>query len=128
MRWTRAKYHYAIRKAKRKANMMKSAKFREASLEGNAALLTEMKSALVSRRTQQPVFDSLDGNVSAEDIDARCRDVYQSLYNSANTDEKMETIKRNMEMIRQVARQGLLKIIFDVGNDAFCRMKPGKLA
>ena len=77
MCWTRNKFHYAVRRAKRQAEMVKSSKLMEAAEQGNMALYREMKSTLSGKTSGQTVPESLDGKVTHETILDRFREFYE---------------------------------------------------
>ena len=53
MCWTRNKFHYAVRKAKRLASTIESSKLLEAAESGDLALMSEMKRVLGRKETAQ---------------------------------------------------------------------------
>ena len=55
MKWTRNKYHYAVRVCKRKANAIKSVTLGEAAAQGNMTFFKEMKKALYEKSSGQDI-------------------------------------------------------------------------
>ena len=53
MKWTRNKFHYAVRKAKRLANKMNADALVNAAAEGDIALFEEMKKYLHRKADEQ---------------------------------------------------------------------------
>ena len=76
MCWTRNKYHYSVRKAKKAANNMESNKLLEAADTGDAALFKEMKRIRDGRDIGQIVPDCLDGKVTHDTILERFKECY----------------------------------------------------
>ena len=64
---------------------------------GDKALLQEMKKVTRSKHTAQELSESLEGAVGHSNILAKFRSLYEALYNSTGTEEKMVELKRLME-------------------------------
>ena len=77
MRWTRNKFHYAVRRAKRLAGSIQARKLVTAAEEGNLALMKEMRNTLGKKNQGQSVPESLDGKVTHDSILERFRDCYE---------------------------------------------------
>ena len=102
MCWSRNKYHYAVRRAKRAAGSLKSKMLIEADEKGDAALVREMKRTLGSKKNEgQVVPNCLDGKVTHETILEQFRECYEELYNSAGTVDAMNTIKYKLMPVVQ---------------------------
>ena len=130
MTWCRNKYHYAVRRAKRQAQVAKSERLVEAAEQGNMALIHEMKRTLGSKSTGQTVPESLDGKVTHETILDRFRECYEQLYNSAGTEDAMSAIKEKLEQMiganTGASTREIDKVTWQVVKQACCRMRPGK--
>ena len=96
MSWSRNKYHYAVRKAKRAAGSIKSKALVEAAEKGDLELMLEMKKTLGNKSHCQTVPQSLDGKVTHSSILARFRQGYAELYNSAGSTQATATIKQTI--------------------------------
>ena len=68
MKWTRNKFHYAVRKAKRLANKMNADALVNAAAEGDIALFEEMKKYLHRKADEQRVPNTLEGKVTHNNI------------------------------------------------------------
>ena len=77
MCWTRNKFTYAVRKAKRLAGTIESRKLLEAAESGDVALMSEMKRVLGRKDTGQTVPESLDGKVTHDTILERFKECYE---------------------------------------------------
>ena len=97
MCWTRNKYHYAVRRAKRLAGSMESRKLLEAAEAGDTALMAEMKRVLGRKDTGQAVPECLDDKVTHDTILERFKECYEELYNSAGSEDAMNVIKAKLE-------------------------------
>ena len=130
MCWTRNKYHYAVRKAKREAAKIKSTKLLEAAVEGNISLMKEMKATLGRKDQGQSVPDTLDGKVTQESILSRFRECYETLYNSAGTEQAMANIKLKLNNLIQStsydSHREVEKVTGNLVKAACSRMLPGK--
>ena len=130
MAWTRNKYHYAVRKAKRLADTIKARNLIEAAEEGNAALMEEMKKTLNKKVNGQSVPECLDGKVTHNDILERFKECYEELYNSAGSEDAMITIKLKLEQLIKESTDSSAneaeKVTGQVVKEACSRMLPGK--
>ena len=130
MRWTRNKFHYAVRKAKRIAGTVQASKLVLAAEEGNIALMKEMRSTLGKKNQGQAIPENLDGKVTHDSILERFRECYENLYNSAGTEKAMETIKAKLNnLIQDNSIPSLMEIGKVTGKlvkQACSRMLPGK--
>ena len=130
MRWTRNKFHYAVRRAKRLSGSLQARKLLVAAEEGNIALMKEMKNTLGKKNLGQSIPDSLDGKVTHDSILERFRECYEELYNSAGTEQAMDMIKA---MLQNVIQENTLPALREIGKvtgklvkQACGRMLPGK--
>ena len=99
MKWTRNKYHTAVRRHKRESNKIISDSIMEASLSGNQSFFEEMKKILNGKASGQEIPDTLEGKVTHDDILDKFRECYASLYNSAESGEEMNMIKDTLEKV-----------------------------
>ena len=130
MCWTRNKFHYAVRKAKRLAANIESRKLLEAAEVGDMTLMKEMKRILGRKDNGQSVPESLDRKVTHDSILERFKECYEELYNSAGSDDAMTNIKAKLENIVNEdildSKQEIEKVTSDVVKEACSRMLPGK--
>ena len=130
MKHTRNKYHYAVRRAKRELDILKSEALAEAAAKDNLALFKEMKNHLFCKSSDEKVPDSLEGKVTHEDIVEKFRECYAELYNSADTSQEMFNIKRDIHKIISLSKDDsyyeVMKITPFVVKDAATLMKPNK--
>ena len=121
---TRIKFRAAVRKAKREVDSCQ----RESLLRAAEALLMEMRKVMGTKHGVQELPDSLEGAVGQSDILEKFRSLYQTLYNSAGTEEGMVELRRKMEtMIDCRSEAEVRKITAKEVQEACKRMKPGKI-
>ena len=70
-----------------------------AAEQWDSHLLKEMKNTINSKNTSESVPESLDGNVTHDDILNRFKTIYESLYNSAETSSAVEDIKTRIRSL-----------------------------
>jgi hypothetical protein len=130
MRWTRNKFHYAVRRAKRLAGSIQARKLVTAAEEGNLALMKEMRNTLGKKNHGQSVPESLDGKVTHDSILERFRECYEELYNSAGTEHAMHIIKEQLQNLVSSnplsAMKEVEKVTGEIVKQACGRMLPGK--
>ena len=100
---TRNSYHYAIRRARKSADLARAKKLFEASEAGCIDLLQELKKIRSGGKTSADLLDNVAGACGEEEIVAKFREVYSKLYNSWGSEEEMISIKqRNSDSVRGV--------------------------
>ena len=77
---TRARYHYAIRAVKKRAEAMKAQKQLEASQESVVSLLEEMKKIRRSKKQSGTMPDQVGEARGEEEIEEEFRRVYQDAF------------------------------------------------
>ena len=123
----RNRYHYAVRKCKAVADSTRLAKLLEASESGDAELLKEMKAVKGANRQHTKVADTVDGAVGKEAVSEKFKEVYEALYNSAESAEEMVGIKEKLSNIIGVGSMDQVsRVTGAVVKEACTRMKPGK--
>ena len=83
MKHTRNKFHFAVRRAKKELQILKSQALAEAAAADNLALFKEMKKHLYCKKSAESVPDSLECNVTHEGILEKFQECYSELYKSA---------------------------------------------
>ena len=97
MAWSRNRYHYAIRKAKRLANAIRAQELSVAAAKGDLELLEEMKKSLDKKSGWATMQNSLEGVVGEAEIVDKFKELYETLYNSCGTENAMSVIKQKLE-------------------------------
>ena len=126
MRSTRAKYHTAIRRVRRAADQIKAQKLFEASLDGGVNLINEMKKSHGGKHSPE-LPENVAGANGPEEVCEKFRTVYSELYNSAESSDKMNIIKKRVEEgISDGSTHEVEKITSKVVKLAAASMKKGK--
>ena len=71
----------------------------KAAKNGDAALMTEMKRTLMKKNLGQSVPESLEGKVTHDSILDKFKECYEKLYNSAVTEDAIDTIKTKLKKV-----------------------------
>ena len=128
MQWSRNKYHYAIRKLKKQADTIRAEILIEASEEGEINLLKEMKKIKGCKSKGQTMPEEIDGETDPDNILAKFKEVYENLYNSAETSDAMSVIKEKLNlMIGHDSTDEVNKVTSEVVKKACSKMKSGKM-
>jgi hypothetical protein len=86
-----------------------------------------LKKSMSKKSSVHSVPESLDGKVGHEDILDQFNYIYESLYNSAGTQEAMNEIKVRLQgLVNTSSFREVEKITGKVVKDACAKMKPGK--
>ena len=97
MCWSRNKYHYAVRKLKKLSAKNRAIELLEASEAGDIALMKAMKEIKGGKSTGQTMPDSIEGKSEHHEILEKFREVYEQLYNSAESKGAMNIIKESSQ-------------------------------
>lgn len=127
MAHSRNKYHYAVRKAKKLSKQIRANNLLDAANRGEADLLKEMKHIRAKTKQAQTVPDNVEEAEGLDEVLDKFRDVYQTLYNSAESTDEMNIIKAKLkECIGPSCLDEVDKITGAILKEACTRMKPGK--
>ena len=89
----RSQYHYAIRRARGRADLTRAEHLFEASLQGDCKLLAEMKKIRCGgSKNHSELPDSVGGGTGEVEIVQKFKTVYQNLYSSAETQAEMTVL------------------------------------
>ena len=128
MCWSRNKYHYAIRKLKKHSDKVMAENLMEAAKESEVDLLKEMKRVKCGKLKGQSMPDEIDGVSEPDEILVKFREVYEDLYNSADSSDAMNVIKEKLAMvIDHDSFEEVNKITSKTIKLACEKLKPGKM-
>ena len=100
----------------------------KASKQSEIDLLTEMKKIKDVQSQCKAIPDEIDRETEPENILNKFKEVYQELYNSADTSAAMITIKEKLStLIDDDSTVEVNKITSEVVKKACTKMKPGKM-
>ena len=127
MKKARNLYHYAVRRIKKKANLIRAQKLLEASESGSSDLLNEMKKVKGSKKFRHDLPDEVAGASGEPNIVEKFCEVYEELYNSSGSSEALQEIKEQLRRsIMEESTEEVFKVTGEVVKEAACKMKPGK--
>ena len=124
----RSQYHYAIRRAKGRADLTRAENLFEASLQGDCNLLKEMKRIRCGGTgTTHELPDSVSGATGEDDIAEKFKSVYEALYNSADTDAEMAILHEKVSaLIGDNSEEEVAKITGSIVKETVTMMKAQK--
>ena len=123
----RTQYHYAVRRLKRKSDLIQAGKLFVASMEGDLHLLKEMKSARGGKGGQSELPETVAGANGQEEIVEKFREVYSTLYNSAESEAEMtDLLARISTMIQDDSVGEVGKVTGAKVKEAVGLLKPKK--
>ena len=128
MKKTRNVYHYAVRKIKKQADLIRAQKLLDAAEAGNADLLNEMKKIKGFKKTRLDLPDEVAGANGEANIVEKFCEVYEELYNSSGSSDALLEIKEKLGglIVGEESVVEVFKITGDIVKKAACKMKPGK--
>ena len=125
---TRVKFRTAVRRARSEANTAKAHLLLSAAESGDRALLQEMKRVIGSTRQEQQVPDSLEGAHGSSAVLDKFKSLYEALYSSAASVDKMSDILSTIDEMLDCRAEGEVRRLTSNVVAAACRrMKPGKV-
>ena len=127
MKKTRNQYHYAVRKVKKLAEEIRARELLTVSLGGDVNLLKEMKKIRGNNKGNENLPDNVEGAEGQEEVVEKFREVYETLYNSAESSASVQLIKERLA--NTIGPESLLevnKVTGEMVKKAVTRIKPGK--
>ena len=126
MKRTRNKFHHALRKVRKAADRIKGQKLFEAAMWGGGDLFKELKKVRGGKSTPD-LPENVDGANGEQEVCHKFKEVYETLYNSAESSADMVQIKaRVKENCCQESITEVLKITGGAVKLAAGLMKKGK--
>ena len=123
----RAQYHYAVRRAKARGDQHKAENLLAAALQGDTALLQEMKAIRNGGADHTELPDTVAGANGELEIVEKFRLVYAGLYNSAGTQDEMKELHERLDkLITPESVQEVSRVTGSIVKTAVCSMKPRK--
>ena len=124
----KAQFHYAVRRLIKKADLVRAGKLFEASMQGDLQLLQEMKVLRGGGYTGlDELPDSVAGANGQDEIVDKFKEVYSSLYNSAESQAEMSDLMERI--IGQIDQDSMGEVQSVTGakvKEAVGLMKPKK--
>ena len=96
MKMTRNKYHHALRRVRMAADKIQAQKLLEAAMLGGADWFQELKKTR-GGRVNPNLPEQVAGADGEQEIFEKFKDVYETLYNSANSAAEMVDIKATVQ-------------------------------
>ena len=93
----KSQYHYAVRRAKARSDRSMAEKLLVAALQGDTALLHEMRNIRKGGDGPGELPDTVAGGNGEQEIVEKFKMVYSGLYNSAGTEEEMIDLLEKVE-------------------------------
>ena len=122
-------YMQAIKKIKRNQKKYEADALLEASLKGDMNLFKEMKRIRTGKSILEDLPEEVEGAKGEQEIAEKFKEVYELLYNSAESQKEMERLNEKISMIIETSDQEpeVLKMDGSVVKEAIGRMKPHKM-
>ena len=121
---SRTQYHHSIRRIRRKEQELRSRKLLEAAMAGDINLLKEMKKVR-GKGAENDLPETVEGAENEDSIAEKFKEVYEALYNSAET--TTETLKTKIKaMVNEDSIIEVNMITGEVVKAATSKLKPQK--
>ena len=122
-------YMQVIRKIKRNQKKYEADALLEASLKGDLNLFREMKRIRTGKNILEELPEEVEGAKGEQEIAEKFKEVYELLYNSAESQKEMDSLKEKISMIIETSDQEpeVKKMDGSVVKEAIGRMKPHKM-
>ena len=117
-------YMQAIRKVKRNIKRYEAEALLEAAMKGDINLMREMKRVRTGKSSTEELPSEVEGAQNEEEIANKFKEVYEVLYNSAQSEEEMEALKLKIQGILEVtdSKSEVDKLTGEVVKEAVTRM------
>ena len=123
----RAQYHYAVRRAEAASDKARAEGLLAAALQGDAALIKEMKVIRRGGGGAVELPDTVGGANGQEEIVEKFREIYSELYNSANTKDELDVLSGEIKhLISHESVNEIGKVTGAVVKTAACKLKSRK--
>ena len=123
----RTQYHYAVRRLKRKADLIRAGKLFVASMESDLHLLKEMKAIKGGNLCQTELPDTVGGANGQEEVVEKFKEVYSLLYNSAESESEICDLMAKVTYLIQADSLGEIKrVTAERVKEAVGLLKPRK--
>ena len=124
---SRNQYPFAVRRLKLNSNLVRAKKLFEASIKSDMDLLKEMKAIKRGNGGGEELPDNVAGADGQEEIVEKFKEVYQALYNSADSSREMDKIKVKLaELITVDSVDEVMKVTGAKVKEAASLMKSAK--
>ena len=124
---SRNQYHYAVRRLKLDSRMIRAKKLLESSVNGDTDLIKEMKYISRGSGSQEDLPEHVAGADGQDEIVEKFREVYQTLYNSAESFTEVLEIKSKLaQLVTAESVFEVMKITGEKVKEAASLMKGGK--
>ena len=122
-------FRQAIRKIKRNSKKYQAEALVEAALQGDLNLMKEMKRIKSGKGSMDELPNCVDGAEGELEIANKFKEVYESLYNSADSEAEMKKVKDIIHgMIKaEDPEPEIRKITGEIVKEAITKMKPHKM-
>ena len=122
-------FRQAVRKIKRNSKKYQAEALLEAALQGDLNLMKEMKRIKSGKGALEELPSCVDGAEGEQEIANKFKEVYELLYNSADSETEMMKVKDILHgMIKaEDPEPEIRKITGEIVKEAITRMKPHKM-
>ena len=122
----KSQYHY-VRRAKARSEQHKAENLLAAALQGDTALMNEMKLIRKGGGGPAELPDTVAGANGEQEIVDKFRFVYSGLYNSASTEDEMKALHDKVDkLITADSVQLVARVTGSIVKEAVCSMRPRK--
>ena len=124
-----AQFRHAVRRVKRASKLHQAKGLYQAAMDGDMALMKEMRRVQSGKGELDELPDAVDGVTGQQEVANRFGAVHSALYNSSGSKENMEELKSRIRGLIQSEDSAaeIAKLTPEVLKAAATRMKPHKM-
>ena len=124
-----ARFRYAVRRVKRSKDLHKAQGLYNASLSGDIELMKELRKVKTGKGEMDDLPESVDGATGEREIANKFSEVYNTLYNSAGSQDKMKALQEKIRGLigEEDSMKEVGKLTPEVVKAAAVMMKPHKM-
>ena len=124
-----AQFRYAVRRVRRASDLHQAKGLYQAAMDGDMALLREMKRLQSGKGELDNLPDMVDGVSGLQEVANEFKKVHEALYNSAGSEDKMAELQLKIrgQIQTEDSTAEVAKVTPEVVKRAASRMKPHKM-
>ena len=124
-----AQFRHAVRRVKRAKNRHEAQSLFDAAMANDMELMKEMKRVKSGKGELDELAETVDGATGEDNVANQFKKAFETLYNSASSDEEMEELKMRIKelLVTADSQAEVQKMTPDIVKQAAMLMKPNKM-
>jgi hypothetical protein len=121
-------FRYAVRRVKRARKLHQARGLYGAAMAGDIELMKELRRIKSGKGQMDELAETVDGATGEDNVVSKFKHVFETLYNSAGTQEEMEVLQGRIRgLLGEDSKAEVMKVTSEVVKRAAVMMKPHKM-